>query len=209
MPLHGAFVDGLWALGRLHPGGGQPRRWRSFRGRALGAETFFADPYSSWQRGTNEWLNGRLRRHFPKGMPLTGVTDGEIQSALDKINSKPMKVLGWRTPHEAHYGVSQKLTWMEQLGSYTLTLYWRRWSNRMFFIVHPTSAMEIRLERFVREWASRGAGQPTPAVELIRPSGKSFVEKDMTLEEMKSRFHSDWILIGDPDTDSALNVRGG
>ena len=79
-------------------------------GSALGAETFFADPYSSWRRGTNEWLNGRLRRHFPKGMPLTSVTDGEIQAALDKINSKPMKVLGWRTPHEACYGVSQTLT---------------------------------------------------------------------------------------------------
>ena len=62
-------------------------------GSALGAETFFADPCSSWQRGTNEWLNGRLRRHFPKGMPLTGVTDGEMQAALDKINAKPMKVL--------------------------------------------------------------------------------------------------------------------
>ncbi len=62
------------------------------------------------RRGTNEWLNGRLRRHFPKGTSLTGVTDGEIQSALDKINSKPMRVLGWRTPHEACYGVSQTLT---------------------------------------------------------------------------------------------------
>ena len=62
------------------------------------------------RRGTNEWLNGRLRRHFPKGTALTGVTDGEIQSALDKINSKPMRVLGWRTPHETCYGVSQTLT---------------------------------------------------------------------------------------------------
>lgn len=79
-------------------------------GEALGAETYFADPYSSWQRGTNEWLNGRLRRHFPKGRSLVGVTDGEIQAALDKINSKPMKVLGWKTPHEAYYGVSQTLT---------------------------------------------------------------------------------------------------
>ena len=79
-------------------------------GSALGAETFLADPHSSWRRGTNERLNGRLRRHFPKGTALTGVTDGEIQSALDKINSKPMKVLGWRTPHEAYYGVSQTLT---------------------------------------------------------------------------------------------------
>ena len=79
-------------------------------GSALGAETFLADPHSSWRRGTNERLNGRLRRCFPKGTALTSVTDGEIQAALDKINSKPMKVLGWRTPHEACYGMSQTLT---------------------------------------------------------------------------------------------------
>ena len=41
---------------------------------------------------------------------MVDVTDEEIQAALDKINSKPMKVLGWRTPYEAYYGVSQKLT---------------------------------------------------------------------------------------------------
>ena len=43
-------------------------------GEALGADTYFADPYASWQRGTNEWLNGRLRRYFPKRMELLGVT---------------------------------------------------------------------------------------------------------------------------------------
>ena len=46
-------------------------------------------------------------------------------------------------------------------------------------------------------------------MELIRPSEKRFVEKEMTLAEIQSRFHSEWILIGDPDTDAALNVRGG
>lgn len=102
--------------------------------------------------------------------------------------------------------------WMEQLGSHTLALYWRAWSNRTFFIVDSTPDMEERLDRFVREWVSRGAGRRRqPEVELIQPSEKHplSAEKEMTLSEMKSRFHSEWILIGDPDTDSALNVRGG
>ena len=79
-------------------------------GRKLSAGTFFADPYSSWQRGTNEWLNRRLRRHFPKGTSLANVTDAELKKALHKINRFPMKVLDWMTPYEAYYGVVQTLT---------------------------------------------------------------------------------------------------
>ena len=79
-------------------------------GRKLQADTFFADPYSSWQRGTNEWLNRRLRRYFPKGTSLADVTDADLNKALAKINRCPMKVLGWKTPCEAYYGVERKLT---------------------------------------------------------------------------------------------------
>ena len=74
------------------------------------ADTFFADPYSSWQRGTNEWLNRRLRRYFPKGTSLADATDADLNKALAKINRCPMKVLGWKTPCEAYYGVERKLT---------------------------------------------------------------------------------------------------
>lgn len=79
-------------------------------GGALQATTYFADPYSSWQRATNEWLNRRLRRHFPKGRSLTNATKRELDAALHKINRHPMKVLGWKTPFEAYYGVTQQLT---------------------------------------------------------------------------------------------------
>ena len=72
--------------------------------------TFFADPYSSWQRSTNEWLNRRLRRYFPKGTSLADVTDADLNKTLAKINRCPMKVLGWKTPYEAYYGVERKLT---------------------------------------------------------------------------------------------------
>ena len=111
-------------------------------GEALGAETYFADPYSSWQRGTNEWLNGRLRRHFPKGTPLLGVTDAALQSALDKINSKPMKVLGWRTPHEAYYGVSQKLT---RICTRDLNVGYSEFKipRRVFYFLFPFSSVAL------------------------------------------------------------------
>lgn len=79
-------------------------------GRSLGAGTFFADPYSSWQRGTNEWLNRRLRRYFPKGTSLESVTEEALKKALHKINRFPMKILDWMTPYEAYYGVIQTLT---------------------------------------------------------------------------------------------------
>ena len=79
-------------------------------GRKLDAGTFFADPYSSWQRGTNEWLNRRLRRHFPKGTSLEDVSEDELKKALHKINRTPMKILGWRAPYEAYYGVVKMLT---------------------------------------------------------------------------------------------------
>ena len=79
-------------------------------GRKLDAGTFFADPYSSWQRGTNEWLNRRLRCHFPKGTSLADVTEAKLKKALHKINRFPMKVLDWMTPYEAYYGVVQTLT---------------------------------------------------------------------------------------------------
>ena len=79
-------------------------------GRKLSAGTFFADPYSSWQRGTNEWLNRRLRRHFPKGTSLEHVTEEKLKKALHQINRFPMKVLDWMTPYEAYCGVVQTLT---------------------------------------------------------------------------------------------------
>lgn len=66
----------------------------------LGMKTYFADPYSSWQRGSNEYHNGLLRRYFPKGTDFTKVTQEEIDDVVEEINTRPRKCLGYFTPKE-------------------------------------------------------------------------------------------------------------
>jgi len=67
---------------------------------ALAMPVYFADPYSSWQRGTNENLNGILRRYLPKGASLTGLTDTDLADIITEINNRPLKCLDWDTPAE-------------------------------------------------------------------------------------------------------------
>lgn len=62
---------------------------------------YFADPYSSWQRGTNENANGLLREFFPKRTDLAQITTAELYQALALINNRPRKCLQWQTAHES------------------------------------------------------------------------------------------------------------
>ncbi len=66
----------------------------------LGIKTYFADPYSSWQRGSNENANGILRRYFPKGTDFSTISQSEIDDVIWEINSKPRKCLGYNTAQE-------------------------------------------------------------------------------------------------------------
>ena len=61
---------------------------------------YFADPYASWQRGTNENMNGLIRQYFPKSCDFRTITDEQIQRAMNKLNNRPRKCLGFRTPNE-------------------------------------------------------------------------------------------------------------
>jgi len=65
-----------------------------------GMKIYFADPYSAWQRGTNENTNGLLRQYFPKGYDFTKMTDEALAKAAKKLNHRPRKCLDYRTPHE-------------------------------------------------------------------------------------------------------------
>lgn len=75
----------------------------------LNAQYYFADPYSSYQRGSNEHGNGMIRRYFPKGTDFSLVTEKELQNALYKINHLPRKILNGKTAHEVFYGINKKL----------------------------------------------------------------------------------------------------
>jgi len=66
-------------------------------------DTFFADPYSPWQRGSNENANRILRRFFPKKMNFGNLTQEDIDKAVHKINSIPRKSLRYYTPYEAFF----------------------------------------------------------------------------------------------------------
>ncbi|WP_372587258.1 IS30 family transposase, partial [Aeromonas veronii] len=63
-----------------------------------GAETYFAHPYSSWERGLNENSNGLLRQFIPKGTDLREVTDEDVRRAEQWLNLRPRKCLGFRQP---------------------------------------------------------------------------------------------------------------
>ncbi len=65
-----------------------------------GMKVYFCDPYSPWQRGTNENTNGLLRQFFPKGTSFADITDEDLQIVVDLINNRPRKRLGFRTPAE-------------------------------------------------------------------------------------------------------------
>lgn len=63
----------------------------------LGLTLYFADPYSSWQRGSNENSNGLLREFYPKRTDLAAVNEKELSHNLFLINSRPRKCLGWKS----------------------------------------------------------------------------------------------------------------
>lgn len=67
----------------------------------MGCDTYFAKPYHSWERGQNENANGLLRQYFPKSMELNNISEKEVYFAVDKLNSRPRKILGYLTPYEA------------------------------------------------------------------------------------------------------------
>ncbi|MDP6433028.1 MAG: IS30 family transposase [Candidatus Scalindua sp.] len=72
----------------------------------LDCDFYFAHPYSSWERGTNENTNGLIRQYFPKNRDFRTITDKEIIHAMKRLNNRPRKRLGYKTPNEVFFGQS-------------------------------------------------------------------------------------------------------
>lgn len=72
----------------------------------LHAPIFFAEPHKPWQRGTNENTNDILRFFFRKGFDFHSLSDADLQKAVDSINHRPRKCLGWLSPFEVFWGVA-------------------------------------------------------------------------------------------------------
>src|SRR5450756_1342350 len=67
---------------------------------ATGVPFYFATPHQSWERGTNENTNGLIRQYLPKRTSMAKTTQTELDGIAAKLNSRPRKRLGYRTPEE-------------------------------------------------------------------------------------------------------------
>lgn len=73
--------------------------------KTLNCDYYFCHPYSSWERGLNENINGLIRQYIPKGSSFENLTKKDIQVIENKLNHRPRKSLNWRTPYEAFHDV--------------------------------------------------------------------------------------------------------
>ena len=69
----------------------------------LNCDVFFAHPYSSWERGLNEYTNKLIRQYFPKNETLENIQQKYINEVIEKLNNRPRKKLGYRTPKQVFY----------------------------------------------------------------------------------------------------------
>ena len=74
--------------------------------KGLKCNFYFAHAYSSWERGTNENTNGLIRQYFPKNREFRTITDKELIHAMKRLNNRPRKRFGYKTPNQVFFGES-------------------------------------------------------------------------------------------------------
>ncbi len=75
-----------------------------------GIQFYFPQAHAPWLRGTNENTNGLLREYLPRGVDIKNFSNEQIQEFVYKLNTRPRKCLGWKTPYEIFFGVLLHLT---------------------------------------------------------------------------------------------------
>lgn len=75
----------------------------------LNLNYYFAHPYSSWERGSNENLNGLIRQYFPKGTSFNNITDEQVKAVETKLNNRPRKRFNFDSPNIVMKNLLEKL----------------------------------------------------------------------------------------------------
>ena len=73
--------------------------------KSLKVKYYFAHPYSSWERGSNENTNGLVRQYFPKGSDFSELTEQDMTWVEEKLNNRPRKCLNMKTPNQVMFGI--------------------------------------------------------------------------------------------------------
>ena len=80
------------------------------RAKSLSDNIYFAHPYSSWEQGLNENINGFILQYLPKLQPLNNVTQKQLNYIMDQLNHRPRKTLGFKTSYELFFKKKTLLT---------------------------------------------------------------------------------------------------
>ena len=72
----------------------------------LKTDVYFAHHYSSWERATNENMNGLIRQYFPKKRNFVTITQQEIEFVMERLNNRPKKCLGFKSPYQVFFNYS-------------------------------------------------------------------------------------------------------
>jgi transposase, IS30 family len=75
-----------------------------YMAKQLEADFYFAHPYSPWERGCNENMNGLIRQYFPKGSDFSGLTKTDEQLVMNKLNNRPRKRNKFKSPNQMFFG---------------------------------------------------------------------------------------------------------
>lgn len=81
----------------------------------LDMKVYFCEPYSPWQRGSNENMNGLVRQYLPKGMDLSTVTPQALRYIEENLNTRPRRVLNFRTPLEVFNALKSGLSFEQAI----------------------------------------------------------------------------------------------
>ena len=111
--------------------------------KTLNIKSYFCKPYSAWEKGTVENINGIIRRFFPKGTDFGKISSEQIKYVENWINNRPMKVLNYLTPNEKFAQLSVAIASWIHLKSDVKICNKKIKRVQVFFYLYPISLIYI------------------------------------------------------------------